>query len=203
MRTRLTRNERRADILNKARRLIKKRGLDSTEMEDIRRACGISRGGLYHHFQNKRAVLDALVEDEVAQLAEILKDIETCPIPALLQAGSGHLGNDPGVISDLRTTGEKLDYLSSLEQAHAACLSDILRDRLKPFTRPKVDPGHVAELFLTINAHINRREILNHWTSAEAAGFAATGLEALAPFLKSCSELEPIISKLKQKAATS
>lgn len=203
MRTRLTRNERRADILNKARRLIKERGLDSTEMEDIRRACGISRGGLYHHFQNKRAVLDALVEDEVTQLAEILKDIETCPIPALLQAGSGHLGNDPGVISDLRTTGEKLDYLFSLEQAQAACLSDILRDRLKPFTRPKVDPGHVAELFLTINAHINRREILNHWTSAEAAGFAATGLEALAPFLKSCSELEPIISKLKQKAATS
>lgn len=203
MRTRLTRTERRADILDKARRLIKERGLDSTEMEDIRLACGISRGGLYHHFQNKRAVLDALVEDEVAQLAEVLTDTETSPIPALLRAGSGHLGNDPGVISDLRTTGEKLDYLSSLEQAQATRLSDVLRDRLKRFTRPEVDPGHVAELFLTINAHINRREILNHWTAAEAAGFAATGLEALAPFLTTRSELEPIISKLKQKAATS
>lgn len=201
MRTRLTRSERRADILDKARKLIVERGLAETEMEDIRLACGISRGGLYHHFSSKRAVLDALVDDEVADLARALHDSDASPIAALLQAGSGHLGRDAGVLSGLHSREEKVDYLSSLDQAFATHLSDRLALRLRDHVRPGTDPDHVAELFLTINAHINRRQILGTWTGADAAGFAATALQTLAPLLRRPSDLDPIILDLQEKAA--
>jgi hypothetical protein len=82
-------------------------------------------------------------------------------------------------------------------------LSVPLRDRLEGFVRAGVDPAHVAELFLTVNAHINRRVVLGAWSDAQAMGFAATGLEALAPLLRDPSELDPIILELRKKASPS
>jgi AcrR family transcriptional regulator len=201
MRTRLTRIERRAAILDKARELMVERGFSDTEMEDIRLACGISRGGLYHHFGNKRAVLDALVETEVAQLVDVLKTTDASPIRVLLRVASSHLGNSQGVVSSLRTRSDRLDYLSGLESALSEFLCDPLGERLKAFVRPNIDPHHVAELFLTINTHINRREILGEWTSGQSAGFAATALQALVPFLSDPTEIDPIISALKEASS--
>lgn len=201
MRTRLSRAQRRADILDKARSLIAARGLAGTEMEDIRTACGISRGGLYHHFAGKRAVLDALVDDEVVALAEALGNESAAPLPTLLLAGSTHLGAAPGVLAGLRSREERLDYLSALDQAFAARLSAPLGARLETDVRPGIDPRHVAELVVTVNAHVNRREILGDWTAKEAAGFAATALEALAPLLADPAQLDPVIATLREKAA--
>lgn len=201
MRKRLSRKDRRSAILDQARGLFAQRGFSDTEMEDIRLACGISRGGLYHHFANKRAVLDALVEAEVAQLVAVLEDTGASPIPTLLRAMSSHLGSSQGVISGLKTRPERLDYLSSLELALPELLIDPLGERLAGYVRPDVDPTHLAELFLTFNTHINRREILGEWTSGQAAGFAATALQALAPFLSDPSELDPIIASLKEASS--
>lgn len=201
MRTRLSRSERRTDILETARRLIAERGLSGTEMEDIRLACGISRGGLYHHFGSKRAILDALVDAEVAPLAEALDRAERAPIAALLRAGSGHLGAGSGIVPALAAREERLDYLSGLETALTARLGGPLAEKLAGLVRRGVDPAHVAELFLTVNAHINRREILGEWSAGQAAGFAATALSALAPFLDDPSELAPVISDLKAAAS--
>lgn len=201
MRTRLSKSKRREDILRKARQLILEQGLADTEMEDIRLACGISRGGLYHHFSNKRAVLDAVVESEVAGLADALNVDGASPILVLLEVGSSHLGRDAGMLSALQTPEEKLDYLSALEQAFSSILMDALVARMGEFVRNDIDAEHVAELFLTINTHINRREILGQWSNAQAAGFAATSLEALAPLMQSPEELAPIVADLKHKAS--
>jgi len=203
MRIRLSKSERRDEILKKARQLFVEQGLADTEMEDIRLACGISRGGLYHHFSNKRAVLDALVEGEVAALADALNVEGASPVLVLLRAGSSHLGASASVLSALQTLEDKLEYLSALEQAFSAILKGALCARMVDFVRDDINAEHVAELFLTINAHINRREILGHWSSGEAAGFAATSLGALAPLLKRPEELDPIRADLNQKASTS
>lgn len=200
MRKRLEKSQRQSEILAQARRLILDQGFASTEMEDIRRACGISRGGLYHHFANKRAVLAALVEEEVIELARVLEGATDMPIADLLGAGAGHLGNDAGILSGLSTVDERLDYLSCLDQAFNAHLSAPLRDRLENAVLPGVNPEHVAELFLTINAHINRREILGQWTAARAAGFAATALRVLAGMLRDPSGLDSVIAALKKQS---
>lgn len=200
MRTRLTKTDRRQAILLQARRIILERGFDGTEMEDIRLACGISRGGLYHHFGNKRAVLGALVSAEVEQLVEVVINPDAPPISALLEAGSIHLGQEPGILSGMTTRENRLDYLSCLEQAQSEQLREPLRQRLRHHIQPDVEAAHIAELFLTITAHINRRDILSDWSAQEAAGFSATALTALKQFLKNPSELDPIIQNLSQKA---
>lgn len=198
----MTKEDRRADILRHAKDLLLKHGFAKVEMEDVRNSCGISRGGLYHHFQNKRAILDALVATEVAQLTHVLKEAGASPIQALLHAGSHHLGADTGILASLSSSEEMADYLSAFDMAMVDQLLPVLRNKLAVLVRPDVDPAHVAELFLTVNAHINRRTLLGDWGSANAAGFAATALKALAPLLTDTSGISPIIKELEAKAAS-
>jgi len=201
MRKRLSKRDREAEILKQARALFMERGLARTEMEDIRLACGISRGGLYHHFPNKRAVLEALVAAEVHELADSLDKTEAAPILTLLRSGSSHLGAEPGLLSALHRREERIDYLSALDQAFSEVLRDALAAKMRGHVRDDVDPDHVTELFLTVTAHINRREILGQWSPADAAGFAATSLRALAPLMTRPDDLQPVIAELEQKAS--
>jgi len=200
MRTRLTRDQRRDAILTAATGLFLDRGYAGTEMEDIRQACAISRGGLYHHFANKRAVLDAIIEVEVTALADVLAAPKTTPIAALLTAGSSLLGKAPGVVAGLTTREDRLEYLSSLDQAVASILAPRLATAITGHTRPGTDPADLAELFLTVNAQINRRTLLGDWDAARAARFAATALDALAPLLRDAEDLAPIIADLKARS---
>lgn len=55
-------DDRKLEILDATRRLINEKGLDNTSTNDIVREVGISRGTLYHHFESKEAILDALVD---------------------------------------------------------------------------------------------------------------------------------------------
>lgn len=201
MRTRLTKDQRRSAILDHAGKLLAARGYAALEMEDIRRACDISRGGLYHHFANKRAILDALVAQEVTALASLLDAPNTAGLSALLEAGSRHLRPDHDaprdVLAALTTPEEKRDYISALTQAFETILRPVLATHLRDVVRPEVNPDHAAELFLTLNAHINRREILGGHAREDATDFAALALAAFAPLLKAPDGLTEAIEQLK------
>ena len=201
MRTRLSKSERRAAILAKAADLFGTKGLTATEMEDIRRACEISRGGLYHHFASKTAILDALVAEEVTALAAELSASDRLPVLVLLETAAQHLGASGGVMAALRTRDERLDYLRAFEQACDTILFDALTQALAGHLRDGTEPAHVAALFLTINSYINRREVLGDWSTAQSADFAATALRALAPFLRAPEALDPFVAALKERAA--
>lgn len=182
-----------------ARRLFRANGYAGTEMEDIRRACELSRGGLYHHFGSKASILDALVDEEIGELAERLERSDGSPIETLLEAGSSHLGAEPGIVTALRTVDEKRLYLGSLDRAFARDLSPLLGEKLADAVRPGIDPADVAELLLTVNAHLNRRAVLGEWDDARAARFAATALEALTPLVENASRLRRIIRELRKR----
>ena len=49
------RQEPRQEILRTAARLFQQQGYDATSMNDVAAALKLSKGGLYHHFQSKRA----------------------------------------------------------------------------------------------------------------------------------------------------
>ena len=201
MRTRLSKSDRRAAILAQAAELFATKGLTATEMEDIRRACDISRGGLYHHFASKTAILDALVADEVSGLAAKVDASDEMPVLVLLEQASQHLGAEAGLMSMLQTRDERLDYLRAFEQACDAILFDALERNFAGHLREDVPTSHVAALFLTVNSYINRREVLGDWTTGQSAAFAATALQSLSGFLRAPDALSLVISTLKERAA--
>lgn len=71
-------NERQAEILDCAGRLFTTRGYDSTSINDIIEALGLSKGAFYHHFESKEALLEGLAErfalTAAAQARDILED---------------------------------------------------------------------------------------------------------------------------------
>lgn len=54
---------RRAAILDAARSCFCKKGYANTSMQDIAGAAGLTKGGVYFHFDSKEAILDTLVRE--------------------------------------------------------------------------------------------------------------------------------------------
>jgi AcrR family transcriptional regulator len=60
----------RRHILAVATRLFAERGYEATSIEAVLKACGISRGALYHHFGSKQELFQAVFEQIEERIAE-------------------------------------------------------------------------------------------------------------------------------------
>jgi AcrR family transcriptional regulator len=83
----------RAKLLNSALELFASRGYAATSVDAIADAAGVSAGLLYHHFDSKAAVLNAIFEQSLAdvQATFAAADQETNPadrLPALLRSAA-------------------------------------------------------------------------------------------------------------------
>jgi AcrR family transcriptional regulator len=59
----------REKLLATARRLFGRDGYEATSVEAVLREAGVARGSLYHHFDNKPALFDAVLDQVVAETA--------------------------------------------------------------------------------------------------------------------------------------
>jgi AcrR family transcriptional regulator len=59
----------REKLLATARRLFGRDGYEATSIEAVLREAGVARGSLYHHFENKPALFDAVLDQVVAETA--------------------------------------------------------------------------------------------------------------------------------------
>ena len=77
--------ERRQELIAAAQQLFYTKGYESTSVNDIIQAVGVSKGAFYHHFDSKTAVLEAIVaqmaDQAVANLQAILADETLTAIP--------------------------------------------------------------------------------------------------------------------------
>lgn len=63
---------RRQEILDAARSCLIESGFAATRMDDVARRAGVSKGGLYFHFESKQALVEAVVARENARLRQAL-----------------------------------------------------------------------------------------------------------------------------------
>lgn len=78
-------------LLDVACELFVERGYEATSIELVLERAAISRGALYHHFQSKRELYEAVLEDVEARLAAgVLKAVAGITDPlAAVKAGCG------------------------------------------------------------------------------------------------------------------
>jgi TetR/AcrR family transcriptional regulator, repressor for uid operon len=83
---------RRDQILAAARSCFIDRGYHPTRMEDIASAAGLSKGGVYFHFQSKQEVFDALVQEEFDRSMNVLKMVSEgeSPVAEKMQVLAKH-----------------------------------------------------------------------------------------------------------------
>ena len=85
----------RSALLSAARRLFAEKGYADTSTPEIVRAAGVTRGALYHHFEDKVALFRAVIADEYRAVAEeITRSAKTAPgsaLDALKQGSRGYL----------------------------------------------------------------------------------------------------------------
>lgn len=95
---------RKQEIMETALKMFIEKGYEKTTTNDILKALNLSRGGLYHHFESKEAILDTAIKELfLSELTRIAKMIE----------------------SDTITAPEKLKYLIETEIPTQPMLEDI------------------------------------------------------------------------------
>jgi len=65
---------RRGELLAAAERLFYTKGYEKTSVQDILDATGFSKGGFYHHFDSKLAVLEAICEMRARECGELARE---------------------------------------------------------------------------------------------------------------------------------
>jgi AcrR family transcriptional regulator len=78
-------------VVEAARDAFGDRGYDATSIAEILDAAGVAKGALYHHFDSKAALFDAVLDQVVQELAQAAADrARRAPDPAAgLKAGCG------------------------------------------------------------------------------------------------------------------
>lgn len=90
--------QRRAEILDTARRLFTTRGFQSTSVEDILTEVGIAKGTLYYHFSSKEEILRALIArtaDGIADRARAIAEGRQPAVPKLLAIAAAARVDEP------------------------------------------------------------------------------------------------------------
>lgn len=125
----------RAELIAAARRLFIERGYADTATPDIAAAAGLTRGALYHHFADKKALFQAVVEDEARTVADAVDRASpeiSEPREALLQGGEAFLAAmaEPGRTRLLLLDGPAILGRAAMDEIDARHATRTLKEGL-------------------------------------------------------------------------
>lgn len=115
----------RREIVDAAERLVKGNGLHQLKLRDIAKESGKSLGNLYNYFQNKEAIIEALVEREKSRFLEHV-------VALIHQDPSCSMDNVPRELLEARVICIRT-FFESLRGA-VAFYPDVNREMLKQVT---------------------------------------------------------------------
>lgn len=64
----------RGALLNCAARITAEVGLGNLTLEAVSKAAGVTKGGLFHHFSNKKALVEAMIEKVISELDQMIDE---------------------------------------------------------------------------------------------------------------------------------
>lgn len=139
--------ERKNEILDVAERLFATNGFDNTSTNDIIREIGIARGTLYHHFQSKEEILDAMIERMTRSLMANARGIvenQEIPLLARFTLAISSLNVDSGIGKEV---------MNQVHKPQNALLHQKMQERLitgvVPLISKLIEEGCDAGIFTT------------------------------------------------------
>lgn len=102
---------RRQQILDAACDQVRKSGFHGASMADIAKAAGLSVGQIYRYFENKEAIIAAIVAQDLAEMREKFAELEREP-GTLLDALEQHLPDGVDKCFDLKRGALVLEVLA-------------------------------------------------------------------------------------------
>ncbi len=152
--------EMRARLIATARRLFAEKGFAETGTPEIVRAAEVTRGALYHHFDDKTALFRAVAEAEAKALAAEIKasttDPET-PEQAMEEGTRAFFAamSSPGRARILLVEGPAVLGVAEMDTIDAGGGRATLAEGLR-FARPDLDPVAIDALAATLSAAYDR-----------------------------------------------
>lgn len=73
------------EIIKRAQRVLRQKGVAGTSMAEIAHACGILKGSLYHHFESKEALVTEVLRSLLGFYQSQIFAVTQEPIPPLRQ----------------------------------------------------------------------------------------------------------------------
>lgn len=169
-------------LLGAARGLFIAKGYAETSTPEIVAAAGITRGALYHHFEDKKALFRALLEAEARAIADEIEAAapdELAPIEALEAGGQAYLRAMavPGRTRLLLIEGPAVLGLKEMAALDAANGARTLREGLEAALPGAGLP--IAEFAQLLSAAFDRAALATETgEDAAAYGRAVTALMA-------------------------
>jgi AcrR family transcriptional regulator len=135
--------ETRTALISAARQLFAEKGYAETSTPEIVKAAGVTRGALYHHFDDKVALFRAVVAEEYTRVAEDITaaaaKVAGTAVEALQQGGRAYLGamQDKGRVRIMLLDGPAVLGHSELGSIDRETSADALRLGLAEAMRSK------------------------------------------------------------------
>ena len=140
-----TAEERKEEILDVAEQLFAEKGFDNASTNDIINKIGIARGTLYHHFNSKEEILDAIVDRMISRsIAGARAIIKDTSIPLLDRLSGAFLSLNIN-------TGAGVEVLEQIHKPQNALLHQKTQERLLgevvPMIAELIEEGNKSGLF--------------------------------------------------------
>jgi AcrR family transcriptional regulator len=155
-------DERASQILDAARECFLQKGYFATRMDEIAEASGLSKGGIYFHFDSKKDIFRTLVEQEYEQAMEFIDGvIDSQEGMAMTIANLGKHFTErfattdaPKFMAIIVEMGIRDDdirsMLLSLQESYIERLSEMIEEGIENGQLRPVDPDSAALLLKAI-----------------------------------------------------
>lgn len=151
-------------LIEAARRLFVEKGYAETATPDIVAEAGVTRGALYHHFEDKKALFRAMLEREAEAVAAHIEKLSVpagSPREALLLGASAYFDAmaEPGRTRLLLLEAPAVLGFESVGKIDRENAEDTLKTGLSVFLGPEVDAGRLQALTGLLSAAFDRAAI--------------------------------------------